>query len=347
MSDPLNPGSIKEVDRSNITADILAMPDHLRDALWRAESARIPALDTRGGLIVCGMGGSAIGGDLLASIYGDRMVRPVHVVRQYGLPSWATGEMAVLCISYSGDTEEALASFEAAGALGAPRVVATTGGKLADLAREANVCVIGFPSGLQPRAAVAYSFVASAEVASRAEIGPGLRSEIDFAADRLEELKAGWGPESPLSDNLAKQVAVEIGDRPVTVFGADLTTSAARRLKCQINENAKLMASWEELPEADHNEICGWDTDSRGQGFAIFLEDSDQHPRIRSRIELTEKLISEKGAKTKRLGIEGNSRTERLMSLIMLGDLISCYLAVLRGVDPTPVEAIDRLKKEL
>lgn len=347
MSDRMSQKAIAKVDRSDMLADILAMPEHLRDALWRDESARIPELDTRGGMLVCGMGGSAIGGDLLVSAYGDRLLRPMHVVREYGLPGWATGDMAVLCISYSGDTEETLASFEAAGALGAPRVVATTGGKLAELAREAGVPVIGLPGGLQPRAAVAYSFASAAEVAVRAVVGPGLRSEIDFAADQLEELKDSWGPEVPEKKNLAKAVAAEVGDRPITIFGADLTVSAAKRLKTQINENAKSMSSWAELPEADHNEICGWSGISEGNGFALFLEDSDQHPRIRRRFELTEKLVAGSGAGTRRVSIEGDSRTKRLMSLVMFGDLVSLYLAVLKDVDPTPVEAIVRFKEEL
>lgn len=347
MSDRLSADSIDKVDKSDIAADILATPDHLRDALWRAESAQIPDLDTKDGIIVCGMGGSAIGGDLVASAYGDRLVRPVHVERYYGLPSWATGDMAVLCISYSGNTEETLASFEAAGALGAPRVVATTGGELADLAREADVPVIGFPSGLQPRAAVAYSFVSAAEVAARAVVGPGLRSEIDFTADYMDGLRESWGPEVPEKKNLAKKVSVEIGDRPVTIYGADLTVSAARRLKCQMNENAKSVASWSELPEADHNEICGWSGAGDANGFALFLQDSDQHPRIHQRFELTEKIVASSGAGTRSLSIEGDSRTKRLMSLVMLGDLISLYVAVLKGVDPTPVEVIERFKKEL
>ncbi len=326
---------------------ILSIPEHLRDALWRAESAQIPELDTPGGLIVCGMGGSAIGGDLIAAAYGDRLVRPIHVERQYGLPSWATGDTAVLCISYSGETEETLASFEAAGALGAPRVVATTGGKLADLAREESVPVIGLPAGMQPRAAVAYSFIAAAEVASRAVVGPGLRSEIDFAADRLDEIKDAWGPKNPEKKNLAKTVAAEAADRPITIFGSDLTVSAAKRLKCQINENAKSMSSWAQLPEADHNEICGWSGIDKGDGFALFLEDSDQHPRIRQRFELTEKILAESGVGTRRVSIEGDSRTQRLMSHVLFGDLVSLYLAVQKGVDPTPVEAIEKFKKEL
>ena len=165
--------------------DILAIPDHLRDALWRVESARLEASDAVG-LMVCGMGGSAIGGDLAAAALGDRLTRPLLSVRGYGLPSWATPEWAVLCSSYSGNTEETLACFAAAEALGAQRLVASTGGRLVDGARESGVPVIGLPGILPaPRTAVAYMLVVAAEVAALTGVGPGLRTEIDAAADFL------------------------------------------------------------------------------------------------------------------------------------------------------------------
>lgn len=348
MSDALERGDLAKVDKSGMIDDICAMPEHLRDALWRAESAAIPELDTRAGMLVCGMGGSAIGGDLLIAAYGDSLLRPLHVVRGYGLPSWATGDMAVLCSSYSGNTEETLACFDAAGAVGAPRVVATTGGKLAELAREAKVPVIGLPSGLQPRAAVAYLFVAAAEVAAKAEAGPGLRSDISRATSHLESLVEKWGPGPPTSVNLAKQLAEAAKQPLVAAFGADLTVAPAHRFATQVNENAKSHAYWLELPEANHNEVVGWDDAGQiGKRFALFLEDSDQHPRVGRRIKLTEELLAASGAQTMRLASSGETRTDRLFSLVLAADLASVYLAVMRGIDPTPVETIERFKKEL
>ena len=151
--------------------DVLAIPDHLGDALWRVDSARLAAAESAG-LLVCGMGGSAIGGDLAAAALGERLDRPLLTVRGYELPSWADAEWTVLCSSYSGETEETLACFEAAGELGARRIVVSTGGALVDRAREAGVPVIGLPGILQPRAAVAYMFVAAAEVAALAGVAP-------------------------------------------------------------------------------------------------------------------------------------------------------------------------------
>jgi glucose/mannose-6-phosphate isomerase len=165
--------------------DVLAIPDHLRDALWRVESARL-AQSESAGLLVCGMGGSAIGGDLAAAALGERLSGPLLSVRGYGLPSWATPEWAVLCSSYSGETEETLACFAAAEALGARRVVAGTGGALAEAARAAGDPVIGLPGLLPaPRTAVAYMLVCAAEVAAAAGIAPRIAAEIEAAATLL------------------------------------------------------------------------------------------------------------------------------------------------------------------
>jgi len=152
----LTPDAVAAVDSQGHVNDILTLPDQLRDAMWRVESARLEPHDAPGGLVVAGMGGSAIGGALALAALGDRTVRPIALVRGYTLPPWTTPDTMVLCTSYSGNTEEALAVYDAAGALGAGRIVATTGGKLAEAARADGVAVVPLPGGFQPRAAVAY-----------------------------------------------------------------------------------------------------------------------------------------------------------------------------------------------
>lgn len=317
--------------------DVLAIPDHLRDALWRVESARLESSDAEG-LIVCGMGGSAIGGDLAAAALGDRLTRPLLTVRGYELPSWATPEWTILCSSYSGDTEETLASFAAAEALGARRIVASTGGDLVDAAREAGVPVIGLPGLLPaPRTAVAYVLVCATEVAALAGVAPRIHTEIDaaaaFLAEQSDDLRA-----------LAADLAARLGGTVPVVLGSDLTAPVARRWKTQINENPKLHAFFSELPEADHNEICGW----AGDAFsAVLLEDSDQHPRERRRFELTGEAIAGAGAEAVRVETRGETRVARLLWATMLGDLVSLALAEARGIDPLPVEAIDDFKAAL
>jgi glucose/mannose-6-phosphate isomerase len=342
---------IEAVDTTGQVEDVLAMPRHLEDALWRVESAALDKslrqLDGLTPLLVCGMGGSAIGGDLAVGVLGDRLTKPMHTIRGYELPSWVTPESHVLCASYSGNTEETLACFEAAGTLGAPRIAVTTGGRLADAARAEGCPVIPLPAGLQPRHSVAYMLVSVLEVAAHVDAAPGLRTEIDAAAASLTELAEEWGPGAD-SDSLAKRVAQRGNRTTICIYGAGSTTPVASRWKTQINENAKLPAFAGDLPEADHNEIVGWESASSLGGFlAVFLEDSDQHPRVRRRIELTARLIEAESAGTVRLESRGTTGLERVLSLVMLGDLVSIYLAVLRGEDPYPVVAIDRLKEEL
>lgn len=317
--------------------DVLGLPDQLRDALWRVESARLEPFPAAG-LMVCGMGGSAVGGDLAAGAFGDRLTKPLLTVRGYGLPSWATPEWGVLCSSYSGNTEETLACFEAAEALGARRIVLSTGGRLVEGAREAGVPVVAPPGIYQPRVAIAYMFVAAAEVAALAGIAPGLHTEIDVAAAFLDR-------ESLKVKAKAGEIAAQLGEGPTVVYGADLTAAVAQRWKTQFNENAKVPTFHSELPEADHNEICGWTGAGAATMSAVLLEDCDQHPRERRRFELTAEVIAESGARVIRVETEGETRVERALWGTLLGDLVSLEVARLVGADPERVDALERIKE--
>jgi glucose/mannose-6-phosphate isomerase len=323
---------------SALRDDVLNMPDQLRDALWRIETARLEAADSAG-LMVCGMGGSAIGGDFAAAAFGERLTRPLLSIRDYELPSWTTPEWTVLCSSYSGKTEETLACFEAAEVLGTRRLVLSTGGPLVERAREAGVPVVAPPGIYQPRVAVAYMFVAAAEAAALAGIAPRIHTEIDAAAAFLER-------ESESLQARAREIADELdGSAPLVVYGADLTGPVANRWKTQLNENSKLPAFCSELPEADHNEVCGWIGDRAGRMAAVFLEDCDQHPRERRRFELTAELVGEGAAAVVRVETAGETRVERLLWATLLGDLVSLELAEKLGVDPERVDALDRIKE--
>ena len=318
---------------------VKAMPDHLRDALWRIESARTRPMEAPAAF-VCGMGGSAIGGDLAAAALSDRLTKPLVTARGYELPSWAPAGSAVLCSSYSGDTEETLACYAAAEALGAQRLVATTGGELAEAARRDGVPVIGLPGNLPaPRAAVAYMFCCAAELAALAGGSPRINTEIDAAASHLAASLSGL-------ETRAADLATEVGDATPVICGSGLTASVAYRWKTQVNENAKAHAFASFLPEADHNELEGW-SGADGEFAAIFLEDRDQHPRERERFELTAKAVEPRAAAVIRVETEGETPTERVLHSVMLGDLVSLELARARAVDPLPVEAIESFKAEL
>ena len=263
------------------------------------------------------------------------------------MPAWTTPETMVLCSSYSGNTEETLAAYDAAGVVGARRIVATTGGKLAAAAREDGVPVVPLPGGFQPRAAVAYALVVALEVAATCGAGESLHSEIDVAAAHTEELIGMWRPGGDQED-FPKDLARGLYGTVPQIAGAGLTSAIAYRWKTQFNENAKMPAFSSEIPELDHNEIVGWETAPEMARFsAVFLDDTDLHPRVRQRIELTRGLIATGAAATFRIETLGGTPTERLLSLVVLGDLVSLYLAVLRGVDPTPVTVIENLKSAL
>lgn len=333
--------AIRAVDSEGLLDVVLSLPDHLRDAMWRIESAKLRSHEEAPVTVVCGMGGSAIGGDLAAAALGNRLAKPLLTQRGYELPPAAGPDALVLCSSYSGNTEETLACYAGAEALGASRIAATTGGELAGLARADGVPVIGLPAGLQPRAAVGYMFCVAAEAAALGGAGPRLNTEIDSSAAHLAEIS------SELLERSA-EIAAELHGAAPVIHGSGLTTPAAYRWRTQINENAKLLAFSAEMPEADHNEIAGWEgAGETGRFAAVFLLDRDQHPRERERFELTAKLIEPHCDSIVQVETEGECRTERLLHSVMLGDLVSLHLAAARGVDPTPVETIEALKQQL
>jgi glucose/mannose-6-phosphate isomerase len=341
----LTPDAIAAADPSGMLGDVLAQPQQYEDALWRTESAGIAKRELARGLVVCGMGGSAIGADLAAAASGARATAPITTIRGYELPGWVGPETLVVCASYSGNTEETLSCFEQAGAAGAPRVAVTTGGKLAEAARAAgDVPVIGVPAGMEPRAAVVYMTVTALECAVLAGAAPSLRSEIEEAAALSAELAGDWGPD--VDQSYAMAIARAIEGRIPVVYGGRSTTAAARRWRSQLNENAKLPAFYGDLPEAHHNEVVGWHH-AEDKLIGVVLESPGEHERMARRFDVTEAVMKEAGFESLRVDGVGQSPTAQVMSLVLLGDLVSVYLAVLRGVDPTPVDEIEGLKKRL
>jgi glucose/mannose-6-phosphate isomerase len=332
---------IAAIDPQDALGDVLAQPHQIGDALWRVEAAGVKRRDLPGGLLVAGMGGSAIGAELAAAALGDRALRPIRSVRDYRLEAWTGPDTFILCSSYSGNTEETLACFDDAVERGVtPGAVVTTGGALAERAREHGVPVIGVPSGMQPRAAVLYGVIAALECAAACGAGPSLRSELEASGAFLESLVAEWGPDAP-DDSRAKALARSLHGSTPVFYGASPTVAIAKRWKNQWNENPKLPAFWGELPEADHNEVCAWD---RASGMrAVFIDDESIDPRNRRRIEVTADIAQPASV----VSVDGDSLLQRVLGLILLGDLASVYTAALDDVDPSAIEAIDRLKAEL
>ena len=343
----LDRDSIAAVDSTGQMDEVLGLPEHLEDALWRVESSGARPVDAPGGLVVAGMGGSASGARLAVGVLGPRLTRPFVVADGYSLPGWTGPSTLVLASSYSGNTEETLSAYEQAVSRGAPRMVATTGGALAARAREDGVPVVPVPGGFQPRAAIGYSLVAALEAARLAGAAPSMRAEIEAAVALVEALVAEWGPEAG-EDSLAKSIAVALRGTVPVIAGAELTAAVAYRWKCQFNENAELPAFASVLPEADHNEVVGWEAARElGRFSYVSLEDPAAHSRNALRAGLTADLAGSGASPVVRVSARGESPVERLMSLVLLGDLVTIYSAVLRGTDPVNIITLDGLKSAL
>jgi len=312
------------------------------------------------GLVVCGMGGSAIGADLILASLPELRV-PAAVVRGYVLPGWVTSRTLVVAASYSGGTEETLSCLDDALARGCSPVCITSGGRLAELAERYGLLLLRVPGGQQPRAALgslAAPLLALLEaVGLCADQRPAVEETVALLRRGNDELgpaapeeDAGSGPQPALPvRSLAKSLAKLALGRQVVVYGTGSTVAVARRWKGQVNENAKAPAYWNELPESDHNEIMAWASLPQVSAgtLAVFLNDAELDPRLLLCAELTAAVLDEHLVTVEHVWAHGASRLARLFSLVQIGDYASFYLALLYGVDPTPVEAIESFKAKL
>lgn len=301
-------------------------------------------------LAVGGMGGSAIAADLVFALAADRLPFPVLTVRDYAWPASVGPGALVLLSSYSGNTEETLALYEEAGRRGVARLALTTGGRLAELSKRDRVPLVRLPTGLPPRAALGYSVVSLCLLLEAlGDPGEGEDAWVEALA-ALEEMNRRLSPGRPEAENPAKRLARAVAGRAVCVVAsAGFPAACARRLKGQINENAKTPAFDQPVPEMNHNEIVGWQAlaDLHPRFAAVLLRDREERPAVARRLDVTRDLLEEEGIATHRIDSNGRSRLTRLLSLVVFGDWLSLYLAVLAGVDPTPIEKIDRLKRAL
>ena len=294
------------------------------------------------------MGGSAISGDLISSLLYQSMTVPLHVVRGYDCPSWVDADSLVVAVSYSGETEETLSVFHQAVERSATLAAITSGGVIAREAEHRNIPLVAIPKGLPPRSALGYLFFPLLRILERAHVGNAPDQAIEEALALLERECDSVGPSSPAERNPSKQLAQALAGKTAIVYGASsLTDSVAYRWKTQIEENAKAFAVSGSIPECDHNEVEGWHGDPLTSRFhAVFLRDRGESQRIAKRMEVTRGIASRRAGTTE-VWSKGEGRLARILSLIQVGDWVSYYLAMLRGVDPWPVTAIEHLKQKL
>ncbi len=297
-------------------------------------------------IVVTGLGGSAISGDLMQNFLKDEFTIPYSVNRNYYLPKFAGEKTLVVVSSYSGNTEETVAVFNEALKRNCSIVCITTGGSIEKIAAENNVPVVKIFPGLQPRYALGLSFFSLLKIFQEFKI----IKKQDETVNEIIKLWNEMSEELSAEDNRAYKAAQDLtGFIPVIYSAADVTSAAGYRLKCQFNENSKLHAIHNVIPELNHNEIIGWESFS-GKQFntkVISIEDEDCHPQIKKRFEITKDIIRKSGADIITLKSTKENFKLRLMELIYLGDWISYYLALLRGFDPTEIENINYLKEHL
>lgn len=345
-----NHNDFAKLDSQNMLGEMNGLPEQLQAAWLEAGKLPLGEHPAIRQVIVAGMGGSAIGADLVKAYTAPLASVSLDIHRDYGLPAWASGpETLVIASSHSGNTEETLSAMETALERGCTTLAVTTGGKIAKLAREKGCELWVFNHQGQPRAAVGYSFGLLLNAFTRLGFIPDQTSEIQDAVREMQEQRPLLAPELPDHDNPAKRQAGQLIDRWVSVFGADLLAPVARRWKGQISEIAKSWGQYEDLPEADHNTLAGVVNPEAvlSRTMALFLQADHNHPRNLRRIELTRKNFMLEGISTDLIEARGASRLAQMWTLIQFGDYTAYYLAMAYDVDPTPVASIENLKREL
>jgi glucose/mannose-6-phosphate isomerase len=332
---------------------VRSLPEQLAVARTVAASADLSRLTSHEvrSVVVCGMGGSGISGDVLAAIAAPVAEVPIVVVKGYELPKFVGPTTLVFAASYSGGTEETLEAALRAIDAKAALVAVTKGGSLGDLARDHGWPVVPCPDGLMPRAAVAALSVPLFLTLEQIGLLPGISAELDRAARALAAERDRCAPEITAPVNPARELARRIGRSiPLVYGGGAIGAVAASRWKADVNENAKAPAFWHWYPELDHNEICGWGQhgDVTRQVFTLVeLRHDHEHPQVARRFAITRGIIEEALQQVLEARAQGDGPLAQLLDLMYLGDWTSVYLALDAGVDPGPIDAIFRLKDEL
>lgn len=340
----------EKVDPEGMLTCTEAFADHWREAASRAADFAVPTLKPVENVVICGMGGSAIVGDLLRHYLQFESRVPIEVVRHYRLPGYVDANSLVIASSYSGNTEESLAAFAEAKRRKAQRFALSTGGKLAAKCKREGVGCFPVIPGFQPRAALAHSFVPLLVICEKWGLtqrqGPAIKEAAKVLDGCIEQYR--FTRKTPR--NPAKKLALKLlGKLPVIYGGQDCCQPIVMRWQAQINENAKTLAHAHVVPEMNHNEILGWDAPEQitKKSHVVVLQDAGDRKEITRRFEVMAPILKRKVDGITCAQSSGKRLLARMFSLISLGDFVSVYLALLQGHDPTPIPAINTLKQEL
>ena len=352
--------TIKKIDSLDMINDINDLPASIEHAIKISKKLSIPnvvkneVLDITyqkpENIIIVGMGGSAIGGDLLKDFLFLELEIPLETIRGYDLPKYVSKRTLIIVVSYSGNTEETLNCFKEGLEKNAMIICISSNGLLEKICNKQNIPIILVPKNIQPRASLPYLFFPLIVIMNYLKLTPEYKEDIEETISILIEINKKIGFEVPFEENEAKKIAAKLHNRVTLIFSPPRFGAVARRMKCQINENSKQLAYWNEFSELNHNEVVGWEKklDVLKHFSLILIRSDNESLPIKTRIELTKDLIfKDKIDEIIEMKGQGKSLLAQFFSLIFEGDLISYYLAILNEVDPSPVKDISILKKEL
>ena len=333
---------------------VTGLPEQLAAAHEAAGSVsvdRFPDRDTVNNILVMGMGGSGISGDVIAAAFNDEIPVPIVVHKGYRVPAFVGPDTLAFAVSYSGDTEETVSMAEAAVRAGAQLVAISTGGKLAEVAAAHNGLHLPCPPGYLPRAALGTLVAPIAVTLFRTQLAAGAHANLVTAQEQLARRRDMCAPHVEGTANPARELARKIGRTiPLVYGGGQLGATAAYRWKCDINENAKAPAFWHAYPELDHNEICAWGQHgdvTRQLITLVELRHGYEHAQLGPRFDITREIIEECVYEVHSVEAQGEGRLAQLLDLMYMGDWVSVYLALENDVDPGPIDAIFELKRRL
>ncbi len=353
MSDPDildDPGARARLDPGGMGAAVRGLPDQCRAAWQEARRLELPA-DYReiDRIVILGMGGSAIAGDLFRLLLARECPLLVLNHRHYELPPCVDGRTLLIASSFSGNTGETLSAFQQGLATPAKKLVLTTGGALLATARANGVPAFVFEHEGEPRSAFGYGLMPLLAIAETTGLMQGVARDVDEAIAAMEALRSRIGEDVPMTDNAAKRLAASLAGRLPVIYGAEVLTEVAHRWKTQMNESSKVWAFYEQLPEASHNALvsCELPREVAALVFVVYLRSPDFHPQVTLHYEFSQRALAEAGGEYAEVRAEGGSALAQTMTSVLMGDYVSYYAALLNGVDPTPTTIIDNLKRWL
>jgi len=344
-------GLISKIDKSGMIDTIAQFPEQIKETMDLVNSASLDSIFKIDNIIISGMGGSAISGDIVQSFLRDRYEMPIYVTREYNLPKWANKNTLVFSQSYSGNTEETLSTFKHAYQKKCKIIAISSGGKLQECCEKREVPHIKIPSGFAPRAATAYLLFSPLLALEKIGIMHNiLGPEIEETIVELKDFRDHNKKEVSEKDNFSKQLATKLFNTIPQVYGWEIYTPIAKRWCTQFNENSKIIARYDVVSECNHNDIVGWSQDhekSKQFTCVLFRDEKIESIYMTKRLDFMKALFEGVSADVIEIPVTGKKTLAKMMYAMYLGDFVSCYLAILRKIDPTPVDIIVELKQVL